>query len=115
MLATSVFVLLVFVHTVHLAMTGRAARQLGRGPKVVRLSQLCADFRLIIRSFPVHVENLVFWAKDLFGIAMAVQAPLHEQRVGLEYQRHLVDLPVARRAAYALVDMNAVIEVDEIS
>jgi len=96
-------------------MTGRAARQLGRGPKVVRLSQLCADFRLIIRSFPVHVENLVFRAKDLFGTAMAIEAPLHQQRVGLEYQRHLIDLPVAGRATNALVDMNAVIEVDEIS
>ena len=45
---------------------------------------------------------------------MAVQAPLHQQGVGLEYQRHLVDLPMARRAADALIDMNAVIEVDEI-
>ena len=45
---------------------------------------------------------------------MAVQAPLHEQRVGLEYQRHLVDLPVARRAAHALIDMNAVVEIYKI-
>ena len=45
---------------------------------------------------------------------MAVQAPLHQQGMGLEDQRHLVDLPVARRAAYALVDVNAVIKIDEI-
>src|SRR5258708_218848 len=66
------------------------------------------------RCLPVHIKNLVFRAEDPLGIAMAVQAPLHQQRVGLEYQRHLVDLPVARRAAYALVDMNAVIEINEI-
>ena len=45
---------------------------------------------------------------------MAIQAPLHQQRIGLKHQRHLVDLSVARRAAYALVDMNAVIKIDEI-
>src|SRR5690242_16258037 len=64
-----------------LAMTSRAARQLGRGPKVVRLPQLSADFRLIIRSFPVHIENLVFRPENLLGTAMAIEAPLHQQRV----------------------------------
>ena len=45
---------------------------------------------------------------------MALHTPLHQQRIGLKYQRHLIDLPVARRAAYALIDMNAVIEINEI-
>jgi len=95
-------------------MTGRAAGQLGRSPKIVRLSQLSTDFRLIIGRLPIHIENLIFRAQYLLGIAVAFDAPLHKQRVGLKYQRHLVDLPVARRAAYALIDMNAVIEIDEI-
>src|SRR5260370_19082915 len=42
-----------------LAMTGRAARQLGRGPNLVLFPQLGADFRLIVRSLPVHIENLI--------------------------------------------------------
>src|SRR6266480_2879015 len=66
------------------------------------------------RSLPVHIENLIFGAENLLRVAMALHAPLHQQRVGLEHQRHLVDLSVARRAAHALVDMNAVIEIDEI-
>src|SRR5467141_2827031 len=45
---------------------------------------------------------------------MALHTPLHPQRIGLEYRRHLVDLPVARRTAHALIDMNAVIEIHEI-
>src|SRR5712664_4666159 len=97
-----------------LAMTGRAARQLGRCPNLVLFPQLGADFRLIVRDLPVHIENLIFRAENLLGVAMTFHAPLHQQRVGLEYQRHLVDLPVARRATNALVDMTAVIEIDEI-
>jgi len=45
---------------------------------------------------------------------VAVQAPLHQQRVGLEHQRHLIDLPVAGRAAHSFTDMNTVIEIGEI-
>src|SRR5258708_1847329 len=97
-----------------LAMTGRAARQLDRCPNLVLFPQLGADFGLIVRGLPVHIENLIFRAENLLRVAMALHAPLHQQRVGLEYQRHLVDLPVARRATNALVDMNAVIEIDEI-
>src|SRR2546425_301459 len=94
-------------------MTGRATGQFGRGPKIVRFSQLSSDFRLIIGSLPIHVENLILGAENRLGIAMALQAPLHQQRIGLKHQRHLVDLTVARRAAYALIDMNAVIEIDK--
>ena len=43
---------------------------------------------------------------------MAVQAPMHQQRTGLKYQGHLVDLTMAGRAANAFVDVNAVIEID---
>jgi len=45
---------------------------------------------------------------------MALHTPLHQQRIGLKYQRHLIDLPVASRAAHTFVDMNAVIEINEI-
>ena len=95
-------------------MTGRAAGQLGRCPNLVLFPQPGADFGLIIGSLPVHIENLIFGAENLLGISMAIQAPLHQQRIGLKHQRHLVDLPMARRAAHALIDMNAVIEIDKI-
>src|SRR4051794_10045268 len=45
---------------------------------------------------------------------MAVQAPLHLQATLGVHQRHAVDLPVATVAADTLVDMNAVVEIDEI-
>ena len=43
---------------------------------------------------------------------MARQAPLHLERRILVGQRHIVDLAMAGRAAYALVHVNAVIEIN---
>src|SRR5713226_9806759 len=60
-----------------LAMTGRAAGQLGRGPNFVLFHKPGADFRLIIGSLPIHIENLIIRAENLLGISMAIQAPLH--------------------------------------
>ena len=45
---------------------------------------------------------------------MAVDAPLHQQRVGLEHQRHLIHATMTGRTAYALIHMNAVVEIHEI-
>src|SRR5260370_24170239 len=94
-------------------MARRAARKLGRGPKIVRLSQLSTDFRLIIGSLPIHIENLIFGAENRLGISMALHTPLHKQRIRLKHQRHLLDLPVASRADPTFVDMNAVIAITE--
>src|SRR5258708_21681524 len=58
-----------------LAMTGRAARQLDRCPNLVLFPQLGADFGLIVRGLPVHIENLIFRAENLLWVAMAVHAP----------------------------------------
>ena len=45
---------------------------------------------------------------------MAVEAPLHLERVLLLHQRHLVDAPVAGLAAHPLLHVDAVVEVDEV-
>ena len=93
-------------------MTGRATCELGRRPDLVFRGQLFSDFFLIRGGFPIHVENLVLRSDVLFGIAVAVEAPLHREWRGLKNERHLVDRAVARRAADALVDVNAVVEID---
>src|SRR5262249_49814982 len=46
--------------------------------------------------------------------AVAVKAPLHVQRRVLPCQRHFIHRPVTGGAADALLDVDAVIEVDEI-
>jgi len=46
---------------------------------------------------------------------MAIEAPLHQKRVRLEHQRHLIDRAVTRRAANALADVNAVVEIRKIA
>jgi len=67
------------------------------------------------RRLPVtHIENLIARAKILFRRAMAFQTPLHLQRLLLIHKRHLVDWTVAGIAAYAFIDVNAVIEEDEV-
>ena len=45
---------------------------------------------------------------------MAVEAPLHQQRVRLEHQWHLIHRTMASRAADALAYVNAVIEIRKI-
>src|SRR5271154_6644057 len=45
---------------------------------------------------------------------MATQTPLHLQRFLLIHQRHLVDWTVAGVAAHTLIDMNAVVEINEV-
>ena len=95
-------------------MTGRATGQLNRRSDLVFRGQLLSDFFLIRGGLPIHVENLVSRAEVLFGVAVAIEAPLHGQRRSLENERHLVDRAMARRAANPLVNVNAVVEVDVI-
>ena len=61
---------------------------------------------------PIGCENLGELAQVRGGIAMAVEAPLHRQRRGLSHQRHALDFAVTGRAADALCDVDAMIEID---
>src|SRR5262249_1927944 len=45
--------------------------------------------------------------------AMAVEAPLHQERVFLPDQRHLIDPAVTRNTADAFLDVDTVIEINE--
>ena len=93
-------------------MTRRTTGQLVRAANFVFCRELLAHFFLILGRFPIHIENLISRAQILFGIAVAVQAPLHSQWRSLEHQRHLVNRTVASRATNAFIDVNAVIEID---
>lgn len=95
-------------------MTGRATSQLGCRPNLVVRRQLFADFRLIRRGLPIHVENLIVRPEHVFGIAMTVQAPRHLQCRSLKHQRHLVDLPVTAGTSNAFGHVNTVIKINKI-
>ena len=62
----------------------------------------------------MQVVNLRSRPDEFFRGAMALQAPLHVERLGAPGERHLVELAVAGRTADAVPDMDAVVEVDEI-
>src|SRR6266576_6438258 len=66
------------------------------------------------RLFIAHIEYLIARPQIFFRRAMAVQTPLHLQRSVVIHQRHAVNGAVAGIAAHALIDMNAVIEINEI-
>src|SRR4051812_41668285 len=79
---------------------------------VVGRAQPPARFGLVLRRRPGHVENRLARAQGGGGVAVAVEAPAHRERGGLAHQRHLVHAPVAGRAADAVRDVDAVVEID---
>jgi len=108
-------------------MTRRATRNIRRCAEVVSLHEICSQRvligvelaiqreRLIARGLLVpHVENLIAGSQIFCRIAMAIQTPLHLQRGVIEHERHTVDRAMAGIAADALVDVYAVIEINEI-
>ena len=82
----------------HLSPVGRD----GRGPR-----------RRGVR-LPGHIGDLPRGAQRRPGVAMAVEAPAHGERLFLCHPRHLVDAPVARGAADAGGEVRRVVEVDEL-
>ena len=89
------------------------------GQHVCRLNLVVFDEfwtfdRLIKVLRPVHLEDFVFWTDEILGLAMALETPFHLERVDLPGLRHQVDSTVTGGASDALVNMNAVIEINEI-
>jgi hypothetical protein len=76
--------------------------------------KLLADFGLVCRRLPIHIGDLIVRAQILLRVAMAIEAPLHGQRLGLKHEGHLVDLAVAGGATDTLIHVDAVIEIYEI-
>src|SRR4029079_13747499 len=95
-------------------MARRAAGQLAGVRDLVFLDEPLTDPGIVGGALVRHVEDLVARADVFRRVAVAIQAPPHHQRVLLVHQRHAVDAPVARGAADALGDVDAVVEVDEV-
>src|SRR5579884_4219100 len=81
---------------------------------VVLLDQLPAQRQLVLRRLIAHDENIFARPDVALRVAMAVEAPGHHQRLTPRRERHLVHASVTGLAADPLVDVDAVIEVDEI-
>jgi hypothetical protein len=88
---------------------GQAARVL-QVVKMIELLQFCRRQRFGV----AHRKHFAQRPHMLRRVAMASQAPLHFQRRCAPQHRHLVDPAMAFDAGHALVDMDAVIEIDEI-
>src|SRR4051794_28905630 len=95
------------------AMTRRAVDQ---RTHVIFGTQLRTQLGLrLARRFrrPVDVEHKLLRTDVLCRRPVAIEAPFHQQRSLLPRQGHGVDRPMTGRAADTLVDVNAVIEVNE--
>jgi len=108
-------------------MTSRTARDVTHGSQVIFPHQIRSQRKLVCIDLAIerhglvagwlfisHIEHLVSGAQIFLRSAMALQAPLHLQRSVIEHQRHPIDGAVAGIAAHALVDVYAVIEINEI-
>src|ERR1700722_9513404 len=91
-----------------------AAYCLRRGYTILQSGASAPNWLLAGGGFPRHVVNLAGGPQVLGRGAMAVQTPLHLQRVLLVHQRHQVYPSVAGGAPDSFVHVNFVIEVDEV-
>ena len=67
-----------------------------------------------IRRLPIQVGDFIQRPEARGGVAMAVQAKRHAQRLGMIDLVHVIDLPVAFHATDAAVDMDGMVEIDVI-
>jgi hypothetical protein len=63
---------------------------------------------------PFHVEDFFFRPDEFLRLAVTFQAPLHLKRHDLHRKRHQVYAAMTGRTAHALVNVNAVVEIDEV-
>ena len=84
------------------------------GHVVIRLQPQAAASSWFGGGLVRHVRDLAARPQVFFGRPVAVEAPLHLERLRLIHEGHLVDRAVAGRAADALLHMDLVVEVDEI-
>src|SRR5262249_48253250 len=84
------------------------------GLDAVLRDELPSELELVGGRLPGDAVDLGLWPPGLLWRAVAVEAPLHEQRLLLPDEGHLVDRSVAGGAADALVHVGTVVEVHEV-
>ena len=91
-------------------MACRATRQRS---DVVFFDEFPAERELIGGRSILHVEDLLARADKELRRAMALETPVHVQRVHPPRERHLIDPAMAGDATDALVHVNAMIEINK--
>lgn len=64
--------------------------------------------------FVGHIRHFLSRTYECFGMAMAIETPLHLQRVFLPREVHLIDSSMATRATNALGDVDTVVEINKV-
>jgi hypothetical protein len=91
-----------------------ASYAIGQWLNMILLNQLATNLGLIWGIHIVDVEDLGSRADIPLRLPVTVDAPVHVESVDPVHQRHFIHLAMAGRATDALVDVNAVIEINEV-
>lgn len=93
-------------------MAGRAARKhLSTADLIIDLQLIAFGLIVIVRAIR-HTKHFRLRPNELLRLAVTLNAPFHLKGILFVNRRHLIDRPMAGRAAYALCDVNTVIEID---
>src|ERR1041385_2423533 len=95
------------------SVTCAAINEPSRGVHVILTNQLPTFLKLVWGCLPRHIEDLVARADVFLRVLMTIEAPAHVESLRFARQRHLIDSPMAVRAADSLRHVHAVVEVDE--
>jgi hypothetical protein len=108
-------------------MARRATRNIHRATQVVFMRQILPQLHLVGVAFPIHldgqsgcwllvthIKNLLAGPQIFFRPAMTLNTPLHLQRCVIKHQRHAIHRAVAGIASHALINVNAVIEINKV-
>ena len=93
-------------------MTYRTIRELLRRVNFVRLPQLLSQCALIRRWRRMHRKNLIARSKVGSRIPVALEARVHRPCTGRDHYGQLIHLAMTGDATDALMDMDAVIEIN---
>src|SRR5262245_46400750 len=95
-------------------MADGAIRQLPGRIDGVLLHELKTELSLRNRWWPIQSRNILARKQIILGMTVAIETPVHVEGLRLPRQWHFVDPSVTGLAAHALVNVNAVIKVNEV-
>src|SRR5260370_11652964 len=97
----------------HSSVASRTASQRTRVLNLVFGHQFASDLFLIACGLVTHSGDKLARSYVFFGVSMTVETPLHLERIHLVGERHAIHSAVANFAAYAFVDVNTMVEINE--
>src|ERR1700686_2633126 len=91
-----------------------APRAIGWRLQMFLRDNFLPDLARIAVRFPIELRHQFHWTNVGRGIAVALQAKAHVERLFLMHFDHLIDAAVAAHAAYARRDMSLMVKINKV-